>query len=110
MQKIKGMKKNEVVVVGEVANEAMSEATSEAKVPTNEEMSALTDAFADKASMYCKANPSDRGVVLCFIYDDKTDIIASGSGVMQSMCFVQLMEDDDLKMQYLTARTVVEAK
>ena len=100
------MKKNEVVVVGEVANEA----TSEAKVPTNEEMSALTDAFADKASMYCKANPSERGVVLCFIYDDKTHIIASGSGVMQSMCFAQLMEDDYLKMQYLTARTVMEAK
>jgi hypothetical protein len=102
LQKIKGMKKNEVVVVGEVANEA--------KVPANEEMSALTNAFADKASMYCKANPYERGVVLCFIYDDKTHIIASGSVAMQSMCFAQLMEDDDLKMQYLTARMVMEAK
>ena len=106
MQKIKGMKKNEVVVVGEVANEA----TSEAKVPTNEEMSALTDAFADKAHAFCKANPSERGVMLCFIDEDKTHIIAGGSVVMQSVCFAQLMEDDDLKMQYLTARTVMEAK
>ena len=99
------MKKNEVVV-----SEATSEATSEAKVPTNEEMIALTNAFVDKASMYCKANPSERGVVLCFIYDDKTHIIAGGSVVMQSVCFAQLMDDDDLKMKYLMARTVMEAK
>ena len=103
------MKKNEVVV-GEVASEAMSEATSEAKVPTKEEMSALTNAFADKASMYCKADPSERGVMLCFIDEDKTHIIAGGSGVMQSMCFVQLMEDDDLQMAYFVARMVMESK
>ena len=96
------MKKNEVVVVGE--------ATSEAKVPTNEEMSALTDAFADKAHAFCKANPSERGVMLCFIDEDKTHIIAGGSVVMQSVCFAQLMDDDDLKMKYLMARTVMEAK
>ena len=109
------MKKNEVVVVvGEVANEAMSEATSEAtseaKVPTKEEMIALTDAFADKAHAFCKANPSERGVMLCFIDEDKTHIIAGGSVVMQSVCFAQLMDDDDLKMQYLTARMVMESK
>ena len=100
------MKKNET----KVGVDEASEATSEAKVPTNEEMIALTNAFADKAHAFCKANPSERGVMLCFIDEDKTHIIAGGSGVMQSMCFAQLITDDDLQMAYFVARMVTESK
>lgn len=100
------MKKNET----KVGVDEVSEAMSEAKVPTNEEMSVLINAFADKAKAYCKADPSERGVVLCFINEDKTRILSCGSGLMRSMCLWRLITDDDLQMAYFVARMVVEAK